>query len=111
LGLHTEEVPKCMVEVAGRPILAWVWRALASVGVRELVVIRGYRGDVLETFVRGLVPGAMFVDNLEWETNNVLLSLACARPYLDRASYLTYSDILFTPAVAEAAARSTAEIG
>jgi len=111
LGAHTDDVPKCMVEVAGRPILGWVWRALASVGVDELVVIRGYRGDVLEAFVRGLVPRAVFVDNVAWQTNNVLLSLACARDYLDRPSYLTYSDIVFTPAVAEAAARSPAEIG
>ena len=54
LGPHTEEIPKCMVEVGGQPILGWVWDALASVGVEELVVIRGYRGDMLETFVRSL---------------------------------------------------------
>jgi choline kinase len=111
LGAHTEEIPKCMVEVAGRPILGWVWKALASVGVDELVVIRGYRGDVLEQFVRTLVPNVTFVDNHEWETNNVLLSLACARAHLDRPTYLTYSDIIFTPAVARAAADSPAEIG
>jgi L-glutamine-phosphate cytidylyltransferase len=111
LGPHTEDIPKCMVEVAGRPILGWVWKALAAVGVDELVVIRGYRGDVLEGFVRQLVPNVTFVDNLEWQTNNVLLSLACARSHLDRPAYVTYSDIVFTPAVAEAAARSDAELG
>src|SRR5258706_13117771 len=111
LGAHPDEIPKCMVEVVGKPILGWVWRALSSVGVRELIVIRGYRGDVLETFVRGLVPNAIFVDNREWESNNILLSLACARAYLDRPCYMTYSDIVFTPAVADAAARSDAEIG
>jgi L-glutamine-phosphate cytidylyltransferase len=88
-----------------------VWKALASVGVDELVVIRGYRGDVLEPFVRALVPNVTFVDNHDWQTNNVLLSLAHARAFIDRPAYLTYSDIVFTPAVAEAAARSTAEIG
>jgi choline kinase len=111
LGAHTEEIPKCMVEVAGKPILGWVWEALASVGVTELVVIRGYRGDVLESFVRTLVPAATFVDNREWQSNNVLLSLACARVHLDRPTYLTYSDIVFTPAVAASAAASSAEIG
>jgi choline kinase len=111
LGPHTEEIPKCMVDVAGRPILGWVWRALEAVGVDELVVIRGYRGDVLETFVRQLVPRAVFVDNDDWQTNNVLLSLAHARAYLDQPTYLTYSDIVFTPAVARAAAASRAEIG
>jgi choline kinase len=111
LGAHTEEVPKCMVDIGGRPILGWVWRALAASGVDELVVIRGYRGDVLERFVTGLVPRVTFVDNHDWQRNNVLLSLACARAYLEQPTYLTYSDILFTPAVVAAAAASPAEIG
>jgi len=111
LGPHTEDIPKCMVDVAGRPILGWVWRALAAVGVEELVVIRGYRGDVLETFVRQLVPRVTFVDNREWETNNVLLSLACARDFIDRPTYVSYSDIVFTPGVAHRLASSSAEVG
>lgn len=111
LGAHTEEIPKCMVQVGAQPILGWVWKALASVGVDELVVIRGYHGDVLETFVRSLVPEVQFVDNDDWPTNNVLLSLAKARRFLDQPTYLTYSDIIFTPAVARAAAGSSAEIG
>jgi len=111
LGAHTEEIPKCMVEVGGKPILGWVWQALASVGVEELVVIRGYRGDVLENFVRTLGPQVHFVDNPEWQTNNVLLSMGCARRFFDQPTYVTYSDIIFTPAVARAAAGSSAEIG
>jgi choline kinase len=111
LGTHTDEVPKCMVQVGDKPILGWVWAALSAAGVDELVVIRGYKGDVLEQFVRGLVPNVTFVDNPEWQTNNVLLSMMCARRFLDQPTYLTYSDIIFTPAVARAAADSTAEIG
>ena len=113
LGAHTEEIPKCMVDVAGRPILGWVWQAFVAAGIDELVVIRGYRGDVLEQFVRSLVPHerVVFVDNHEWQTNNVLLSLACARAYFDRPLLVSYSDIMFTPAVARAAVSSPAEIG
>ena len=110
LGAHTEEIPKCMVDVGGKPILGWVWHALAAVGVEELVVIRGYRGDVLEGFVRSVVPRVTFVDNTAWQSNNVLLSLACARAYLDRPCLVSYSDIIFTPAVAAAAAASPAEL-
>jgi choline kinase len=111
LGPHTEEIPKCMVQVGRRPILGWVWQAFEAAGIRELVVIRGYRGDVLETFVRGLVPRAHFVDNTEWQTNNILLSLGAARRFLDQPCLLSYSDIIFTPAVARAAVESEAEIG
>lgn len=114
LGPHTEEIPKCMVEVGSRPILGWVWDAFTAAGIEELVVIRGYRGDVLEQFVRALTPAPKrieVVDNTEWQTNNVLLSLACARRFLDQPCLMTYSDIVFTRAVARAAVESPAEIG
>lgn len=111
LGPHTEEIPKSMVMVGAQPILGWVWKAFELAGIEELVVIRGYRGDVLETFVRGLVPRVHFVDNPEWQTNNVLLSMACARRYFDQPCLISYSDIIFTPPVARAAVESTAEIG
>jgi choline kinase len=110
LGAHTEDIPKCMVQVGGKPILGWVWDAFRSAGIEELVVIRGYRGDVLEGFVRALTPNVCFVDNTGWQTNNVLLSLACARAYLDRPCLISYSDIIFTPAVARAATASPAEL-
>jgi L-glutamine-phosphate cytidylyltransferase len=111
LGAHTEEIPKCMVEVGRSSILEWQWKALSAAGVTEVAVIRGYRGDVLSSFVRQLIPSANFFDNAEWSSNNVLLSLACARPALDQPVLITYSDILFTPDVARAAASSPAEIG
>ncbi|TMQ05179.1 MAG: phosphocholine cytidylyltransferase family protein [Deltaproteobacteria bacterium] len=110
LGPHTDDNPKCMVQIGARPILGWVWHAFRAAGIEELIVIRGYRGDVLEAFARQLVPRVEFVDNTQWQTNNVLLSLACARRYLDQPCLISYSDILFTPAVAQAAATSSAEI-
>jgi choline kinase len=110
LGAHTDEIPKCMVQVGRHPILGWIWQAFRAAGIDELVVIRGYRGDVLEPFVQNLAPEVVFVDNPAWQTNNVLLSLACARAYLDRPCLVSYSDIIFTPAVACAAAASPAEL-
>ena len=111
LGTHTDEMPKSMVAVGPRPILGWVWDAFRLAGIEELVVIRGYRGDVLEDFVTKLVPSVTFVDNDDWQTNNVLLSLAKARAFLDQPCLISYSDIIFTPAVARAAVESPADIG
>jgi len=111
LGPHTAEIPKCMVQVGRHPILSWQWKALAAAGIGEVVLIRGYLADVLTSFATGLVPSISFVDNPQWETNNVLLSLACARAALDQPVLLSYSDILFTPEVARAAAESPAELG
>ena len=111
LGQHTEEIPKCLVEVGGQPILGWVWQALRRSGIDEVVMIRGYRGDVLEAGTRRLGIPARFVENPEWATNNVLLSLACARREIDRPCAILYSDIVFSPAVAKACIDSPAEVG
>ena len=114
LGHHTADLPKCLVPIGARTILGWQLRALAAAGVDELVMVRGYRGDVLEAGARAEAPAGMklrFIDNPEWETNNVLLSLACARAELDGPTMISYSDIIFTPAVAQACAASPAEVG
>lgn len=110
LGSHTDEIPKCMVQVGAKPILGWVWDAFRAAGIEELVVIRGYRGDVLTEHVRAVVGDAAFVDNAAWQSNNVLLSLACARRYLDQPCLISYSDIIFTPAVARAAVDAPGEL-
>jgi choline kinase len=102
LGAHTEDIPKCMVQVGARPMLMWQWQAMTAAGVDELVIIRGYKGDVLERFVNEIGIPARFVDNPEWETNNILLSLAYARAELDGPCLFTYSDIIYTPDVARA---------
>lgn len=109
LGPHTDERPKCLVDVGGRSILDWQLRALRGVGVDDVVIIRGYHADELTRGALALHPAARFVDNREWETNNILLSLAQAIAELDGPVYLTYSDIIFTPAVTRALADSAGD--
>jgi choline kinase len=104
LGVHTDELPKCLVEVGGRAILDWQLRALRAVGVEDVVIIRGYRPAELTAGAAGLHAHARFVDNFDWERNNILLSLAQAGEELVGPVYITYSDIIFTPAVARALA-------
>ena len=48
---YTIDRPKCLVEVAGRPLLDRTLSALEAVGVEELVLVTGYREDVLRAFL------------------------------------------------------------
>ena len=47
LSPYTDDRPKCLVEVAGRPMILRQIDNLRAVGVTEFVVIRGYLGDRL----------------------------------------------------------------
>jgi choline kinase len=96
LGNETDEIPKCMVKVAGRSILHWQLRALEAAGVTDVVIVRGYRGDCISA------PGhrLRFVENPLWEQNNILASLLYAAAEMEEGFFFSYSDIVFAPAVA-----------
>ena len=54
----TDDRPKCLVELSGRTVLHWQLANLASVGVREAVVVTGFRADRVDEEVAGLdLPG------------------------------------------------------
>jgi len=44
---HTADRPKGLVEVAGRPLLSHVFGTLVDLGVSEIVVVVGYRGEAI----------------------------------------------------------------
>ncbi len=49
---HTHTVPKALINVAGKPILAHILDDLMAIGVRRLVLVIGHMGDRIEGFVR-----------------------------------------------------------
>jgi L-glutamine-phosphate cytidylyltransferase len=95
LGVETDEIPKCMVKVGGRPILHWQLAALAAAGVDEVVIVRGYLGDRIAP--SGAIAKVRFVDNPEWAGNNILASLFYAEAEMTGGFMFTYSDIVFSP--------------
>jgi choline kinase len=77
----------------GRPMLEWVLDALAAAGFarKDVLFICGYRADV----VRARYPELSYIDNHDWERNNILASLLCAREALADGFVSTYADIVY----------------
>jgi dTDP-glucose pyrophosphorylase len=46
----TAELPKPMIEVRGRPVLQHIVEGLAAAGVREFLIVVGYRAEVVQNF-------------------------------------------------------------
>src|SRR5688500_17104063 len=94
----TDEVPKTLVPVLGRPMLDQVLDALAFAGFsrKDIVFVSGYREEV----VRERYPDLTFVSNRDWENNNILLSLLTAREHMGDGFVSTYADIVYRPEVA-----------
>jgi choline kinase len=95
LGQETDAIPKCMVRVAGRPILHRQLDALSAAGVDEVVIVRGYRGDCISG-PTGTLP-IRFVENPAWAENNILTSLFYAEAEMGQGFVFSYSDIVFAP--------------
>ena len=100
----TEARPKCLVEVAGRPLLSWQLDAAAQAGIEDVVVVGGYRGDQL----RG--RGAAVVDNPAYETTNMVRSLLCASSHFGDGFIASYGDILYDVEVLHALLASPAPV-
>ncbi len=105
---ETDEIPKTLVEVMGRPMLEWILDAFESAGLKrkDVVFVCGYRADV----IKARYPDFTYVTNHDWQNNNILLSLLMAREYLGDGFISTYGDIVYEGAVVQKLVASTADI-
>lgn len=104
----TDEIPKTLVPVLGRPMLESILDAFAAGGFArsEVVFVCGYRADVIQS----RYPEFRYVRNHDWENNNILLSLLCAREHLAGGFLSSYSDIVYRPEAVERAVASPHDI-
>src|SRR5262249_50083634 len=89
LGELVKDRPKCMVPIAGKPILGHILDAYRSANVRDLVVVRGFAKDTVN------LPAATYVDNDAYASTGELASLATAAASLDGPCLISYGDVLF----------------
>ncbi len=92
----TSKVPKCLVEVGGRSILDWQIGVAHACGIREIVVVRGYKREMVAR------DGLFYFDNLEYATTNMVESLWKAEPVFEDGFIVSYADIIFEAGVLKA---------
>jgi L-glutamine-phosphate cytidylyltransferase len=100
-----DERPKCLVELAGRPLLERQMAALRRGGCTEIGVVRGYRGEMLER------PGLKAFSNERWADTNMVASLACAAQWLREGPVIvSYADIFYRAALVRGLAAAPGEL-
>lgn len=93
----TADRPKCLVELAGRPLLHWQLDALHAAAIQRILVVRGYAPHCLE-------GDFSTVENPRWAETNMVGSLVCADTFIrgffahgGRRLLVAYSDIVYHP--------------
>ena len=108
----TDTKPKCLLEVGGKTLLERTVCAMQQAGIKEFVVVTGYRGNMIRSFLENLVnlenlekPSFTFLHNTDYEHNNNIYSLWMAGEVVRGKDFLLMdSDILCDPAAVVAIA-------
>lgn len=99
LGELTADQPKTMVKVQGAPILSHIVDAYNAVGMKDILVVRGYKKDAVN------LPNLTYVDNADFSQTGELASLSLAlqfRKGLFQPTIISYGDVLFNKYIPQA---------
>lgn len=99
----TPDVPNCLAEVAGVPLIQRTLRVLKSAGIRRVALTLGFHAELVRRRVEEIlasdpnVPVELaFFDNPDWEGPNGLSVLA-ARRFVDEPTLLVMADQIAAP--------------
>lgn len=98
----TDDRPKCLLQVGNRCLLQRTVDALVSAGIGEIVVVTGYRGNMIRDFLNGHYRDVQFhfIDNPDYPTTNNIYSLWLTKSFVAGKDFILLdSDILFDPQI------------
>lgn len=86
----TNDVPKCMVSVNGQPIIDKQINNLIENGLlqSDIVVVGGYKGDILAKHIKELYPEVSVVSNSRYNETNNMYSLYLALTAIGECDFL-----------------------
>ena len=99
MGQLTNEVPKPMLKAYGKPILEHILEGLQGAGIREMFIVVGFRGEVIEQYFGGSARWRSMVKFGRQQTQDGTgKAPEVAREFTSDSSFiLTYGDILVPP--------------
>jgi len=105
LGEKTRELPKGLLNINGKSILERQIDILQSNGIQEIIVITGPHKEKFK------FDKIRYVEDLEYEKHDVLLSLMTAKNEITGEVIVVYSDILFDKKILQQIIKSKVDIG
>ena len=100
---HTYDIPKCLLEVGGKPIIHYQLDALKNLGVTDITMIVGYHREMLMINVEKNFPDLNFnfVINHHYFETNTAYSIHIGRDKLDSQVILMNADVIYPEALLE----------
>ena len=89
-----EEIPKGFIRLGKSPIIEHSLKALISCGIKEIIIVTGYKGEYYEN-LKETYPQIKTVENTRFAKTGTMYSLWCAREYVDSDFILLESDLIY----------------
>ena len=90
MGDLTAEIPKCLVQLGGKPLLDWQTSALRMAGIERIAIVTGWQPEHLAN------QGLETFHNPRWSETQMVVSLSCASEWLSAETCIvSYSDIFY----------------
>ena len=97
---YTNEIPKCMVKLAGYPLLSHQLASIekCNISIDDIALVGGYKMGALEKF------NLKKFKNVRYSSTNMVTTLFCAREFMTRDEDLiiSYGDIIYEEKVLRA---------
>src|SRR5262245_13977048 len=94
-GQNGHDTLRSLTPVDGKPLLHWHVEKLVELGVREIAVVVGYRGDEIRTAVEALPKieqvQVRVIDNPDWRLTSGI-SLLAAKELLTERTFCILGD-------------------
>jgi choline kinase len=93
----TDVTPKCLLEINTKNILHRTIDNLTHNGIKDLVIVTGYKEDMIKDYIAKHLPGLnpTFITNTGHESNNNAYSLWMTKGFVKDGIVLLDSDIIF----------------
>jgi len=88
-GKMTENRPKMMIPIGGKPILAKLVASFNDCGLKSIAAVRGYKKEAVN------LPNIKYFDNDAYESTEEASSLYAAKDFLRGRVVFSFGDILF----------------
>jgi choline kinase len=111
LGPLTQQIPKALIAVGGRPLLAHAVAFARAAGADTITVVGGFGFSQVAAEVARLGLPVRLVENSAFRDGN-LISLTAARPFVEDADQLLLMNVdhIYRPAIAALAAAPAADV-
>ena len=93
---HTHTIPKPLLSVGGKPILAHILDEVVGLGVPQIVLVVGYRGDQIVDFAQDRYPDCEVIAVQQDKPEGIGQAVYLARDYAEgRPTLIVFGDTVF----------------